>query len=209
MGRNYADHAAELGNTVPPEPLIFLKPPSSVIAAGESVRIPPDAGRIDFEGEIGLVIGRRCRRVSEDEAWGRVAGVVAVNDVTARAIQRLDSQWTRAKGLDTFCPVGNVVDAREVEPNEVEVVTRVNGVVRQRAPASAMIFSARHLVSYISHVMTLEGGDLIATGTPEGVGPLVAGDLVEVALSCGSSVRNPVEEGRPLDLARPVRPEVS
>ena len=205
MGRNYADHAAELGNEVPREPLIFLKPPSSVIAAGESVRIPPDAGRIDFEGEIGLVIGRRCRRVSEAEAWEGVAGVVAVNDVTARSIQRLDSQWTRAKGLDTFCPVGNVVDARDIEPDSIEVVTRVNGVMRQQAPASAMVFPARLLVSFISHVMTLEEGDLIATGTPEGVGPLAPGDVVDVALSCGSSVRNPVGEGPPLDVARPLR----
>ena len=195
VGRNYADHAAELGSEVPKEPLIFLKPPSAVIKAGDPVRVPPDVGRVDFEGEIGLVISRRCRRVSEADAWSHVGGVVAVNDVTARDLQRKDSQWTRAKGLDTFCPVGNVVDARQVEPDKLALTTRVNGEVRQQARSEQMVFSLRHLVSFISHVMTLEAGDLVATGTPEGVGPLSAGDVVEVTLSCGSSVSNPVEGG--------------
>lgn len=195
VGRNYADHAAELGSDVPSEPLIFMKPPSAVISAGDAVRVPPDVGRVDYEGEIGLVVMRRCRRVSEADAWSHVGGVVAVNDVTARDLQRKDSQWTRAKGLDTFCPLGNVVDAAEVEPDTLTVTTRVNGGVRQRGSADQMVFSLRHLVSFISHIMTLEAGDLIATGTPEGVGPLSAGDVVEVSLSCGSSVRNPVEGG--------------
>ena len=195
VGRNYADHAAELGGTVPKEPLIFLKPPSSVIGAGDPIQRPPDVGRVDFEGEIGLVISRRCRRVSEADAWRYVGGVVAVNDVTARDLQRKDSQWTRAKGLDTFCPVGNVVDVGEVEPDRLAVTTRVNGEVRQQASARQMVFSLHHLLSHISHVMTLEPGDLVATGTPEGVGPLSAGDVVEVSLSCGSSVSNPVEGG--------------
>ncbi len=203
VGRNYADHAAELGNGVPPDPLTFLKPPSAVIPAGEEVQIPPDAGRIDFEGEIGLVIGARCRRVSEAGAWERVAGVVAVNDVTARDIQRQDSQWTRAKGLDTFCPVGNAVAAHSVEWESLEIVTRLNGEVRQQASASAMVFSIPFLISHISHLMTLEEGDLIATGTPAGVGPLAVGDLVEVELSCGSRVHNPVQEALPLGVARP------
>ncbi len=195
VGRNYADHAAELGGTVPQEPLVFLKPPSSVIGAGDPIRRPPDVGRVDFEGEIGLVISRRCRRVSEADAWGYVGGVVAVNDVTARDLQRRDGQWTRAKGLDTFCPVGNVVDVGEVEPDELAVTTRVNGEVRQQASARQMVFSLHRLLSHISHVMTLEPGDLVVTGTPEGVGPLSAGDVVEVSLSCGSSVSNPVEGG--------------
>ncbi len=195
VGRNYADHAAELGSDVPSEPLIFMKPPSAVIPAGGAVRVPPDVGRVDYEGEIGLVVRRRCRRVSEADAWSYVGGVVAVNDVTARDLQRKDSQWTRAKGLDTFCPLGNVVDAAEVEPDTLTVTTRVNGDVRQQGSAGQMVFSLSRLVSFISHVMTLEAGDLIATGTPEGVGPLSAGDVVEVSLSCGSSVRNPVEGG--------------
>lgn len=195
VGRNYADHAAELGNDVPAEPLIFLKPPSALVADGEPIRVPPDAGRVDYEGEIGLVIGNRCRRVAESEAWSHVSGVVALNDVTARDLQRSDGQWTRSKGFDTFCPVGNVVDASAVLPERLTVTTRVNGEVRQRADASQMVFSPRRLVSFISHVMTLEAGDLIATGTPEGVGPVSPGDVVEVALSCGSAVRNPVEGG--------------
>ena len=198
VGRNYADHAAELGSDVPSEPLIFMKPPSAVISAGDAVQVPPDAGRVDYEGEIGLIVRRRCRRVSEGDAWSYVGGVVAVNDVTARDLQRRDSQWTRAKGLDTFCPLGNVVDAAEVEPDKLAVTTRVNGEVRQQGRADQMVFSLRHLVSFISHVMTLEPGDLIATGTPEGVGPLSAGDVVEVSLSCGSAVRNPVEGGEAL-----------
>ena len=198
VGRNYADHAAELGNEVPAEPLIFLKPPSAVIAAGEPIRVPPDAGRVDYEGEIGLVMGRRCRRVSEAEAWSHVGGVVAVNDVTARDLQEKDDQWTRAKGLDSFCPVGNVVDASAVQPDELALTTRVNGEVKQQAEVAGMVFSLGHLVSFISHVMTLEAGDLIATGTPEGVGPVSPGDVVEVALSCGSEVRNSVEGGEML-----------
>ena len=198
VGRNYADHAAELGSDVPSEPLIFMKPPSAVISAGDAVEVPPDVGRVDYEGEIGLIVRRRCRRVSEGEAWSHVGGVVAVNDVTARDLQRRDSQWTRAKGLDTFCPLGNVVDAAAVEPEKLAVTTRVNGEVRQQGSADQMVFSLRHLVSFISHVMTLEAGDLIATGTPEGVGPLSAGDVVEVSLSCGSAVRNPVEGGEAL-----------
>ena len=202
VGRNYADHAAELGSAVPTEPLIFLKPPSSVVAAGEPVLVPPDVGRVDFEGEIGLVMSRRCRRVAEADAWDHVAGVVAVNDVTARDLQRKDSQWTRAKGIDTFCPVGNVVDAADVEPERLTLTTCVNGETRQHAGTGQMVFSLRHLVSFISHVMTLEAGDLVATGTPEGVGPLAVGDVVEVALSCGSSVRNPVAGGEPLAPAR-------
>lgn len=198
VGRNYADHAAELGSAVPTEPLIFLKPPSAVIADGDPVHVPPDVGRVDYEGEIGLVVGHRCRRVSAASAWDCVSGVVAVNDVTARTLQRNDSQWTRAKGLDTFCPLGNVVATGSVDRENIAVTTRVNGEVRQHGTTADMVFSIPRLVSYISHVMTLEPGDLIATGTPEGVGPLSPGDVVEVALSCGASVRNPVVEGASL-----------
>ena len=198
VGRNYADHAAELGSSVPAEPLIFLKPPSAVIGNGEPVHMPPDVGRVDYEGEIGLVVGRRCRRVPEESAWDCVSGVVAVNDVTARTLQRTDSQWTRAKGLDTFCPLGDMVGIASVDRENISVTTRVNGEVRQHGTTADMVFAIPRLVSYISHVMTLEPGDLIATGTPEGVGPLSPGDVVEIALSCGTSVRNPVVEGVPL-----------
>lgn len=195
VGRNYVGHASELGNEVPTEPLIFLKPPSSLVDGGASIPIPPDVGRVDFEGEIGLVMGRRAHRVTEAEAWSYVSGVVALNDVTARELQKKDSQWTRAKGLDAFCPVGNVVPAGEVDPASLEVTTRVNGEERQHGRASDMAFSIPYLVAYVSHLMTLEPGDLIATGTPEGVGPVTAGDEVTISLSCGSSVSNPFVPG--------------
>lgn len=198
IGRNYPLHAAELGNDVPREPLLFLKPPSSVISAGAPIRIPPDAGRVDFEGEIGLVIGQRCRRVSEAEAWSRVSGIVAINDVTARDLQRSDGQWTRAKGIDTFCPVGNVVDADGVDPGNLSLATRVDGELRQKARADEMTFSCQRIVSFVSHMMTLEEGDLVATGTPSGIGPLAPGDVVTVEISCGSRTENPVETGERL-----------
>ena len=198
VGRNYALHAAELGNTVPREPLIFLKPPSSVIPSGAPVRVPPDAGRVDFEGEIGLVMGRSCRRVSESDAWSFVGAVVAANDVTARDLQRTDGQWTRAKGMDTFCPVGQPVDAASVDPATLSLATRVNGRQRQRASADEMAFSPQRIVSFASHMMTLEEGDLVLTGTPDGIGPLSPGDRVTVELSCGSVVTNPVEAGDPI-----------
>lgn len=201
VGRNYIKHAVELGNSVPTEPLIFLKPPSSVIYDGETICVPPDVGRVDFEGEIGLVIGRRCRRIPKADAWGFVSGVVAVNDVTARDLQRSDSQWTRAKGLDTFCPLGNVVDASNLDPDKLTLTTTVDGEERQRASATEMAFPLDTLVSYISCVMTLETGDLIATGTPHGVGPLAPKEQVTVTLSCGSSASNPVREGEALALA--------
>lgn len=203
VGRNYALHAAELGNDVPREPLLFLKPPSSVIPSGAPVRIPPDAGRVDFEGEIGLVIGRRCRRVLPEEAWSFVGGVAAVNDVTARDLQRADGQWTRAKGMDTFCPLGAEVEAAAVDPAGLSLVTRVNGDVRQQGRADEMAFSCERVVSFASHMMTLEEGDLVATGTPSGIGPLAPGDVVAVELSCGSSVTNPVEAGEPLAAPEP------
>lgn len=205
VGRNYARHAAELGHDVPGEPLIFLKPPSSVVSGGEAVLMPEDVGRVDYEGEIGLVVGRRCRRVPESAAWDHLRGVVAVNDMTARDLQRRDSQWTRAKGLDTFCPVGNVVEAAAVDPSDLSVTTRVDGEVRQYGTTAEMVFSIPRLVSFISHVMTLEEGDLIATGTPDGVGPVSPGETVEVSLSCGSSVRSRIERGAPIGVSTHVR----
>ncbi len=198
VGRNYRLHAAEFGEKVPDEPLIFLKPPSAVIASGEAIRRPPDVGRVDFEGEIGLVCGRRCRRVVPEDAWVHIGGVVAVNDVTSRTLQRGDHQWTRAKGLDTFCPVGNVVPASSVDLGDLNLVVLHNGQERQAAAARDMVFPIPVLVSFISRVMTLEPGDLILTGTPHGVGALEPGDVVRVELSCGSTVTNQVEEALPL-----------
>ncbi len=195
VGRNYVAHAAELGNEVPSEPLLFLKPPSALIRAGEPIVIPPQAGRVDFEGEIGVLMGRRASHVSQVEALAFVEGIVPVNDVTARELQRKDSQWSRAKGFDTFCPIGEMVSVAEVDMDHLSVVCRVNGDERQRGDASQMVFSIPFLISYVSRIMTLEPGDLLATGTPEGVGPLIAGDVVEVELPGHNTLTNPVVLG--------------
>ncbi len=192
VGRNYAAHAAELGNEVPGEPLLFLKPSSSRIGPGEAIVIPSGVGRVDYEGEIGVVIGRRARKVPEAEALEYVGAIVPVNDVTARDLQKKDSQWSRAKGFDTFCPVGEPVPLSRVDLDGLAVVTRVNGEERQRAPVQQMVFSIPFLIQHISGIMTLEPGDLIATGTPEGIAPLSPGDRVEVELTGVGVVENPV-----------------
>jgi 2-keto-4-pentenoate hydratase/2-oxohepta-3-ene-1,7-dioic acid hydratase in catechol pathway len=198
VGRNYAAHAAELGNEVPSEPLIFLKPPSSLIQAGEPIVLPPGVGEVHYEGEVGVLIGREASWVEEASALDYVEAVVPVNDVTARTLQKKDNQWSRAKGFDTFCPVGEPKALEDVDLDSLSLVTRVNGEERQRGRSDQMVFSIPFLISYISRIMTLEPGDLLATGTPEGVGPLSEGDLVEVELSGLDVLRNPVvtrEEG--------------
>jgi 2-keto-4-pentenoate hydratase/2-oxohepta-3-ene-1,7-dioic acid hydratase in catechol pathway len=192
VGRNYLEHAKELGNTVPERPLIFLKPPSSLIADGEAIVLPEQSQRVEHEGEIGVVIGRRARNVSAAEALSYVAGYAALNDVTARDLQRTDEQWTRAKGFDTFCPLGSMTPAEGIDPARLEVVCRVNGEVRQSGRADQMAFSIPVLIEYISQVMTLEPGDVIATGTPSGVGRLEPGDVVEVEVPGVGRVSNPV-----------------
>jgi len=194
VGRNYAKHAAELGNEVPEEPLIFLKPPSALVGDGASIVMPRGFGRVDYEGEIGVVIGRRAHRVDESAAWSHVAALVPLNDVTARELQRKDGQWSRAKGFDTFCPVGNPVPVDHVDLSGLAVTTRVNGEIRQSAGVEEMVFPIPFLIAHISRVMTLEPGDLIATGTPDGVGPLAPGDEVEIEVAGVGSVRNRVEE---------------
>ena len=191
VGRNYADHAKEMGNDVPKEPLIFLKPPSSLIGDGDPVVLPPQSSQVDHEGEIGIVIGRRLRRVSPSEARAGIQGIVAANDVTARDLQRVDSQWTRAKGFDTFCPVGPLAPA-PADFGSLTVVTRVNGVDKQRGKGTDMVFAIPDVLSYVSHIMTLEPGDLVLTGSPAGIGKLSAGDVVEVEVLGLSRVRNPV-----------------
>lgn len=193
VGRNYVAHAMEFGNEVPSEPLLFLKPPSSVIRTGDPILLPPAVGEVHYEGEIGVLIGRPASRVPESAALDYVAGIVPVNDVTARTLQRKDSQWSRAKGFDTFCPVGEARPLDEVDLDSLTVVTRVNGEERQRGRTDLMVFSIPFLISYISRIMTLEPGDLLATGTPEGVGPLSEGDVVEVELSGLDVLRNPVK----------------
>jgi len=195
VGRNYREHAKELGNEVPKEPLIFLKPPSSVVWEGEAIVLPGASSKVEYEGEIGVVIGKSLTRVSEGEAERGIRAIVAVNDVTARDLQKTDSQWTRAKGFDTFCPLGEE-SSKLPDLGSLSVVTRVNGVERQRGLSSEMVFSIPSLLAYISRIMTLEPGDLVATGTPSGVGPLVAGDIVEVEIPGVSRVTNPVQESR-------------
>jgi 2-keto-4-pentenoate hydratase/2-oxohepta-3-ene-1,7-dioic acid hydratase in catechol pathway len=192
IGRNYVAHAKELGNPIPERPLLFLKPPSALIVSGNAIRLPPDSERVEHEAEIALVIGRRCRNVSEADALPVIAGYAPLNDVTARDIQRLDVQFTRGKGFDTFCPVGPMVAADGLDWRNLVVTCRVNGEERQRGSGAEMIFGVPALIAYITRVMTLEPGDLVATGTPAGVGPIAPGDTVEVSLEGLSTVRNSV-----------------
>jgi 2-keto-4-pentenoate hydratase/2-oxohepta-3-ene-1,7-dioic acid hydratase in catechol pathway len=191
VGRNYREHAKELGNVVPAEPLLFLKPSSAIIGPGEAIVSPKMSRQVEHEGEIGVVIGAPIRRVGEKEALAAIRGIVALNDVTARDLQKSDPQWTRAKGFDTFCPIGpEWVGVPDFD--RLEVVTRVNGVVRQRGTGAEMVFSVPALLAYISQIMTLEAGDIVATGTPAGVGPLLPGETVEVEVVGYSTVSNPV-----------------
>jgi 2-keto-4-pentenoate hydratase/2-oxohepta-3-ene-1,7-dioic acid hydratase in catechol pathway len=199
VGRNYLEHARELGNEMPAEPLLFLKPPSSLLAPGQPIRLPSVSNRVEYEGEIGVEIGARLRGADASEARAAVRGILAANDVTARDLQRSDSQWTRAKGFDTFCPIGEIGPV-PADLSTLEVVTRVNGTERQRGTAAQMAFDIPTLLAYISKIMTLEPGDIVLTGTPAGVGKLEAGDEVEVEVvgpSAGlrtsvSRVSNPV-----------------
>jgi 2-keto-4-pentenoate hydratase/2-oxohepta-3-ene-1,7-dioic acid hydratase in catechol pathway len=194
VGRNYVAHAREMANEVPEEPLLFLKPPSSVIGPGEAIVLPGLSDQVEHEGELALVIGRRCRGLREEDAWQMVLGITCANDVTARDLQRADPQWTRGKGFDTFCPVGPaiVTGLAEAAVADLAVSCRVNGRQRQSGRTSQMVFSPRHLLAYISAVMTLEPGDLVLTGTPAGVGPLHPGDLVEVEIEGVGVLSNPV-----------------
>lgn len=192
VGKNYAKHAAEMGGEVPQEPLIFLKAPSSIIREGDEIVMPAWAGRVDYEGEIAVVIGRRARNVAAADAWGYVGGFLPLNDVTARDLQASDNQWSRAKGFDTFCPMGRVVPVQQVDRDGLEVITRVNGEVRQHGEVADMVFPIPTVIEYVTRFMTLEPGDIIATGTPDGIGPLQPGDVVEVEVTGVGKVSNPV-----------------
>jgi 2-keto-4-pentenoate hydratase/2-oxohepta-3-ene-1,7-dioic acid hydratase in catechol pathway len=193
VGRNYAAHAAELGNDVPKEPLIFLKPPSAIVGPGEPIVLTPQSQRIEHEGELALIVGRRCSQLKDsDDALAYLLGYSCLNDVTARDLQKSDVQFTRAKGFDTFCPVGPHIET-ELDPSDVLVELRVNGALRQSGRTSLMAYPVALLVRWISRVMTLNPGDLIATGTPAGVGPLVTGDVVEVSVGGVGVLRNPVQ----------------
>lgn len=192
VGRNYRDHAKELGNEVPAEPLLFFKPPSSLLSPGGSVRMPAAAERVDFEGELALVIGKRASKLKADADWRNyVRGYTIANDVTARDLQKKDGQWTRAKGFDTFCPVGPLVsDEVDLEAG-LTVQTRVNGEERQHGSTQDFIFSIPELLKYITAAITLEPGDLLLTGTPAGVGPLKPGDRVDVEITGLGVLSNP------------------
>lgn len=192
IGRNYLAHARELGSTVPDAPLVFLKPPSSLIGDGDAIVLPSQSQQVEHEGEIGVVIGQIARNIVAADAHRFIAGYVPVNDVTARDLQRSDEQWTRAKGFDTFCPIGSMKSAAEVDPDRLEVFCRVNGEVRQHGHVEEMAFSIPVLIEYISAIMTLEPGDVIATGTPAGIGPLHPGDVVEVRVPGVGTLTNPV-----------------
>ncbi len=192
VGRNYAAHAAELGNEVPTEPLIFLKPPSAIIGPGEAIVLTSYSHQVEHEGELALVVGRRCSRLDDDsDPLAYLLGYTCLNDVTARDIQKAETLFDRAKGFDTFCPVGPHIET-ELDPRDALVETRVNGALRQSGRTSLMIYPVAFLVRWISRMMTLEPGDVIATGTPAGVGPLQPGDNVEVAVSGVGRLQNPV-----------------
>jgi 2-keto-4-pentenoate hydratase/2-oxohepta-3-ene-1,7-dioic acid hydratase in catechol pathway len=182
VGRNYVAHARELGHDVPAEPLLFLKPPSALVGPAGVVALPPESARVEHEAELGVVIGARARHVARERALAHVYGYTCVCDVTARDLQKKDGQWTRAKGFDTFCPAGPWIET-ELDPKSLRIVCRVNGQVRQDGPTSLMVFDVPTLVAYASRVMTLEPGDLIVTGTPEGTGPLVTGDSLEIEIT--------------------------
>lgn len=193
VGRNYADHAKELGNEVPKEPLLFLKAPSSLISEGESIVIPHSSEQVEHEGELAVIIGRECKRLTTaDNPFEYVFGYTCLNDVTARDLQRKDVQFTRAKSFDTFCPVGAFIET-ELDVGDIRVQTKVNGETKQDGRTSQMVFPVDFLIRYISNQMTLQSGDIIATGTPSGVSKLSRGDVCEVEIEGIGILRNPVE----------------
>ncbi len=191
IGVNYRAHAVEMGKAIPEEPLMFLKPRSALLPDGSPIERPSGYDAVDYEGELGVVIGQRARRVSRERALDFVLGFTCVNDVTVRDLQKKDGQWSRAKGFDTFCPLGPRIVAG-LDPSALRIVTRVNGAVRQDSSTSDLIFDVPALIAFVSSHMTLEVGDVISTGTPAGVGNLVPGDVVEVEIEGIGTLRNPV-----------------
>jgi 2-keto-4-pentenoate hydratase/2-oxohepta-3-ene-1,7-dioic acid hydratase in catechol pathway len=191
VGRNYADHAKELGNETPSEPIIFLKPPTAVLAPNGTIVRPPGSQRVDFEGELAIVIGREARNVRAANWREYVRGFTCANDVTARDLQKRDVQFTRGKSFDTFCPIGPCIET-EIDPADLSIHTRVNGEIRQNGRTSQMVFPCDFLIEFITAVMTLVPGDVVLTGTPAGVGPLSAGDVVEVEIGGIGTLRNVV-----------------
>jgi 2-keto-4-pentenoate hydratase/2-oxohepta-3-ene-1,7-dioic acid hydratase in catechol pathway len=199
VGRNYSEHAKELGNEVPTTPLLFLKAPSAIIGSGDSIVIPAQSNQVEHEGELAVVIGQDCKNIRDDEdPFTYVAGFTCLNDVTARDIQRADVQFTRGKSFDTFCPVGPSMES-DLDVSDLRVITTVNGVVKQDGRTSQMVFPVDFLIRYISRQMTLKSGDIIATGTPSGVSKLNPGDVCEVTIERIGTLTNPVvSENEPL-----------
>lgn len=191
VGKNYRDHAAEMGGEAPTEPLLFLKPNTSVVGPGDAIVRPPQSNQVDFEGELAVVIGSIAKNVAEADAASVVFGYTIANDVTARDLQKRDGQWTRAKGFDTFCPLGPVIET-EFSLTGQTIETSVNGVVKQSGSLDDMVHSVAAVIAYASSVFTLLPGDVILTGTPAGIGPIVAGDVVEVTVSGIGTLSNPV-----------------
>ena len=196
VGRNYAAHAKEHNAEVPESPLLFLKPPSSVIGPDAAIRLPPQSKRVEHEAELAVVIGKSGRWISPQHALQHILGYTLANDVTARDLQRKDGQWTRSKGFDTFCPLGPWIET-EFDPADALLTCHVNGDMRQMSSTRDMVFSVRQLIAFASTIMTLEPGDVILTGTPAGVGPLIPGDIVEVSIEGLGTLRNPVESDKP------------
>ena len=193
VGRNYVEHAAELGNEVPKEPLLFLKAPSALITDEEAIQIPSSSNQVEHEGELGVVIGRNCKNLTEDDnPFDYVFGYLCLNDVTARDLQRKDVQFARAKSFDTFCPVSSFIET-ELDVSDLRITTKVNGEIKQDGRTSQMVFPTDFLIRYISNQMTLQPGDIIATGTPSGVSKLKIGDICEVEIEGIGILRNPVE----------------
>lgn len=193
VGRNYAEHAKELGNEIPQEPLLFLKAPSALITDGESICIPPQSNQVEHEGELAVIIGRECSKLSEDQnPLDYVFGYACLNDVTARDLQRRDVQFTRAKSFDTFCPISSFIETN-VDVSDLKLTVKVNGEIRQEGQTSQMVFSISLLIRYISNQMKLNAGDVIATGTPSGVSKLNPGDVCEVEIEGVGVLRNPVK----------------
>ena len=191
VGLNYVDHARELDLPIPQEPILFIKPPSSIIGPGDGIRIPPQSSWVEYEAELAVVISKRCKNVLASDAEDVIMGYTCFNDITARDIQKKDGQWTRAKSFDTFSPVGPYI-VSGIDPSDLGIVCRVNGEVRQDSSTKNLIFDIPYLIEFISSVMTLEEGDIISTGTPPGVGQLHSGDVVEVELEKIGVLKNAV-----------------
>lgn len=192
VGLNYTDHAAELGMPLPAEPILFLKPPTALVGPEEAIIYPAQAQRVDYEAELAVVMNDPCKNVEPEDVLEHVAGFTCLNDVTARDLQKKDVQWTRAKSFDTFCPVGPRL-VKEIEPNNVRIQSYLNGERRQDSSTANFIFRVEELVSFVSHVMTLQPGDIIATGTPGGIGAMLRGDTIEIKIEGIGTLRNYVK----------------